>query len=166
MNRMRELLALSHEGDSSAPPTDNRTGGFPPMAQRYERNDRLAPTNNQSHHHRVKLKLLRFNEGDPTKWISKMKQLFPYQEIPEDQHVSFKAFHLTEEANEWWMTTAKKLKVHPLHATWDVFEEELWIRFSPTEGENFHVALSKIRQTCSLRDYERECEKLQNKVDN
>lgn len=50
MNRMRELLALSHESGSSAPPTDNRTGGFTTMAPRYERN-------NQSHHHRVKLEL-------------------------------------------------------------------------------------------------------------
>lgn len=74
--------------------------------------------------------------------------------------MSFAVFHLTEEANEWWLATAKKLGVHPLHTTWAIFEEELWIRFVPIEGENFHMALSKIRQTGILRDYQLEFERL------
>lgn len=139
-------MAQSHESGSSVPACGNRTGGVPPPGQRPQRTDHYAPANH-NHHHRVKLELPWFNGGDPTEWLSKVKQLFTYQEIPEDQYVSFATFHLTEEANEWWMATAKKLKVRPLHANWGVFEEELWIRFGPTEGENFHIALSKIRQT-------------------
>ena len=160
MNRMRELLAQTHESSSSDPVSNTRSGNFP----RNERNDQPAP--NQARHQRPKLELQRFSGGDPTEWLSKLKQLFAYQEIPEEQCVSFAAFHLTEEANEWWMTTAKKLRIHPLYARWEVFEEELWIRFGPTEGENFHMALAKIRQKGSLGDYQREFEKLQNKVDN
>lgn len=165
MNRMRELMVQNRESGSSAPPTNARPGaGFPPLGHRTERHDQTAPY--QARHQRPKLKLQRFSGGDPTEWLSKVKQLFSYQDIPVDQYVSFAAFHLTEEANEWWMATAKKLKIHPLHAPWDVFEEELWTRFGPTEGENFHMALSKIRQTGSLLDYQREFEKLQNKVHN
>lgn len=160
MNRMREMMAQSRESSSSGPASTIRPGGVP----RNDHNDQSAAT--QPRHQRPKLKLHRFSGGDPTEWLSKLKQLFAYQEIPEDQCVSFAAFHLTEEANEWWMATAKKLRIHPLYARWEVFEEELWIRFGPTEGENFHMALSKIRQTGSLSDYQREFEKLQNKVDN
>lgn len=117
-------------------------------------------------HRHVKLELPRFNGGDPTEWISKAKQYFAYQEIPEEQRVSFASYHLTEEANEWWQATAKKLGINPLHTTWEIFEEELRIRFGPTEGENFHAALSKIRQTGTLREYQKEFERLQNKVNN
>lgn len=45
-----------------------------------------------------------------------------------------------------------------------MFEEELWARFGPTAAEDFDEALSKIRQTGTLREYQREFERLQNKV--
>jgi hypothetical protein len=34
--------------------------------------------------------------------------------------------------------------------TWEIFEEELWARFGPTECEDFDEALSRVRQvdTC------------------
>lgn len=161
MNKMRELLVVSRESGPSGDHSVNRTQG-----QRGERLEPLVAATNQHRPQRIKLELPRFNGGDPSEWVCKVKQIITYQEIPDDQQVSFAAFHLTEEANEWWLATAKKLRIHPLHTTWEIFEEELWIRFGPTEGENFHMALSKIRQTGSLRDYQREFERLQNKVDN
>ena len=48
--------------------------------------------------------------------------------------------------------------------TWAVFEEELWARFGPTNGEDFDEALSHIRQVGSLREYQQEFEKLGNRV--
>jgi hypothetical protein len=36
---------------------------------------------------------------------------------------------------------------------WAVFEEELWARFGPTDGEDFDEALSHIQQVGSLRQY-------------
>lgn len=40
----------------------------------------------------------------------------------------------------------------------------MWARFGPTECEDFDEALSKIQQKGSLREYQREFERLQNKV--
>lgn len=48
--------------------------------------------------------------------------------------------------------------------TWSIFEEELWARFGPTECEDFDEALSRVRQMGSLRDYQKEFEKLGNRV--
>ncbi|KAA8522091.1 hypothetical protein F0562_012595 [Nyssa sinensis] len=48
--------------------------------------------------------------------------------------------------------------------TWEVFKEELWARFGPTECEDFDEALSWVRQVGSLRDYQKEFERLGNRV--
>ena len=45
-----------------------------------------------------------------------------------------------------------------------MFAEELWAWFGPTDGEDFDKALSHIIQSRSLRDYQREFEKLGNRV--
>jgi hypothetical protein len=48
--------------------------------------------------------------------------------------------------------------------TWDIFQEELWARFGPTECEDFDEALSKVKQEGSLREYQKEFEQLGNRV--
>ena len=48
--------------------------------------------------------------------------------------------------------------------TWENFHEELWARFGPTECEDFDKALSKVKQMGSLRDYQKEFERLENRV--
>jgi hypothetical protein len=48
--------------------------------------------------------------------------------------------------------------------SWDIFVEELWSRFGPTDCEDFDESLSKIRQTGSLREYQKEFERLGNRV--
>jgi hypothetical protein len=47
---------------------------------------------------------------------------------------------------------------------WVNFKDELWARFGPSECENFDEALSRIRQTGSLCEYQREFERLGNRV--
>lgn len=112
----------------------------------------------------MKLDFPRFQGGDPTEWVSKVNQYFDYQEIPLEQLVSFTSFHLDGVANRWWQATAKALCNDHIPITWEVFERELWVRFGPLEGENFHEALMQIRQTGSLNDYQEEFEILQSKV--
>ena len=46
--------------------------------------------------------------------------------------------------------------------TWELFEEELWAHFGPTECEDFDEALSKVRQIGSHSDYQKEFERLGN----
>ena len=48
--------------------------------------------------------------------------------------------------------------------TWGIFVEVLWPRLGPTNCEDFDLALSKIKQKGSLRDYQKEFERLGNKV--
>ena len=47
---------------------------------------------------------------------------------------------------------------------WEKFQVELWARFEPSGCEDFDEALSRIKQLGTLRDYQREFEKLGNRV--
>ncbi|XP_023638902.1 uncharacterized protein LOC111830637 [Capsella rubella] len=147
INRMMALLAGNHDA---------------PTAQREPR--RLE--NNPPIARHVKLDLQRFHGDEAPEWISKVHQYFAYHEIPPQQQVSIAAYHLTGEANEWWQATSKRLGTDAHTTPWGVFESELWKRFGPTKGPHFHEALSKIQQTGSLREYQREFEQLQNRVEN
>ena len=44
------------------------------------------------------------------------------------------------------------------------FEDELWVRFGPLECEDFDEALSRVGHISSLREYQREFERLGNRV--
>lgn len=48
--------------------------------------------------------------------------------------------------------------------SWENFQEELWASFGPSGCEDFDEALSEIKQARTLRDYQRQFEKLGNKV--
>ena len=49
--------------------------------------------------------------------------------------------------------------------TWEIFKKELLVRFGPTEADDFDEALSRICQSGTLREYQREFERLANPVD-
>ncbi|RVW64851.1 hypothetical protein CK203_065533 [Vitis vinifera] len=83
---------------------------------------------------------------------------------PGTQKVQYAAYHLEDEANEWWQATKRAYAEEEAEITWEVFEEELWARFGSTECEDFDEALSKIKQAGTFRDYQREFERLVNKV--
>ncbi|KAF2320547.1 hypothetical protein GH714_028188 [Hevea brasiliensis] len=71
---------------------------------------------------------------------------------------------LRGEANEWWQWLRRTHTEAGTAVTWEVFSEELWSRFEPTDSEDFDESLSKIHQTGDLRDYQREFERLGNRV--
>ena len=48
--------------------------------------------------------------------------------------------------------------------TWEAFKDALWVRFGPTDCEDFDEALSHIKQVGSLLDYQSEFKKLGNRV--
>lgn len=48
--------------------------------------------------------------------------------------------------------------------TWIGFEEEIWAHFGPTNCEDFDEALSRVKQIEPLREYQKEFERLGNKV--
>lgn len=74
------------------------------------------------------------------------------------------SFHLEGKANQWWQWLQRAYREEKKSVTWDVFVEELWARFGPTNGEDFDEALSHVKQTDSLREYQKEFERLGNRV--
>ena len=48
--------------------------------------------------------------------------------------------------------------------TWRIFTEELWAHFRPTDCEDFDEALSRIKRNGTLREYQKDFERLGNRV--
>ncbi|KAH9704452.1 hypothetical protein KPL70_011464 [Citrus sinensis] len=111
-----------------------------------------------------KLEFPRYSGDDPTEWFNRVTQFFEYQDTTDDQKVSLASFHLEGEANQWWQWLRQAYREEERVVTWKIFTKELWARFGPTECEDFDEALSRVRQTGSLRDYQREFERLGNRV--
>ncbi|GJX34170.1 retrovirus-related pol polyprotein from transposon 17.6 [Tanacetum coccineum] len=68
------------------------------------------------------------------------------------------------EANQWWRWLHKTYQEEGKEVMWEIFYEELWSRFGPTDCEDFDEALSKVQQTGPFREYQKEFERLGNRV--
>ncbi|KAA8537020.1 hypothetical protein F0562_029498 [Nyssa sinensis] len=68
------------------------------------------------------------------------------------------------DANQWWQWLRRAYKEEGREVTWEIFEEELWARFRPTECEDFDEALSRVKHVGSLWDYQKEFERLGNRM--
>ncbi|KAH9671354.1 hypothetical protein KPL70_017338 [Citrus sinensis] len=112
----------------------------------------------------AKLEFPRYAGNDPTEWFNRVDQFFEYQGSTEDQKVVLASFHLEGEANQWWQWLRKSYQEEGRDVTWEIFMEELWARFGPTDCEDFDEALSRVKQTGTLRDYQKEFERLGNRV--
>lgn len=113
---------------------------------------------------RAKIEFPRFVGDDPTEWFNRVEQYFEFQRTPKDQKVCLAAFHMEGEANQWWQWMNRTYKEENRIVTWTMFADELWAQFSPLDGEDFDEALSHIKQSGSLRDYQREFKKLGNRL--
>ncbi|KAH9685457.1 hypothetical protein KPL70_013962 [Citrus sinensis] len=112
----------------------------------------------------AKLDFPKYSGDDPTEWVNRVTQFFYYQETSEDQRVVLASYHLEGEANQWWQWLRRAYQEDGQTVTWNTFVEEMWARFGPTECEDFDEALSRVQQTGTLRDYQKEFERLGNKV--
>ncbi|KAH9768883.1 hypothetical protein KPL71_011779 [Citrus sinensis] len=112
----------------------------------------------------AKLEFPHYAGNDPTEWFNRVDQFFEYQGSTEDQNVVLPSFHLEGEANQWWQWLRKSYQEEGRDVTWEIFMEELWARFGPTDCEDFDEALSRVKQTGTLRDYQKEFERLGNRV--
>ncbi|KAH9763048.1 hypothetical protein KPL70_001041 [Citrus sinensis] len=112
----------------------------------------------------ARLEFPKYSGEDPTEWLSRVAQFFEFQGIADNQKVTLASFHLEGEANQWWQWMRRTYQEEGRSVTWEFFEEELWARFGPTECEDFDEALSRVRQVGSLRDYQKEFERLVNRV--
>lgn len=158
MTKLSETVLSSREGGSSnfreksvqqgGNRAESATGGKPMFSSKL-----------------AKLEFPRYSGTDPTEWLTKANQFFDFQATPDNEKVSLASYHMQGEANEWWQWLHRTYKVEDnKEVTWEIFVDELWARFGPTDCEDFDESLSKIRQLGSLRDYQKEFERLGNKV--
>lgn len=112
----------------------------------------------------AKIEFPKFSGDDSTELMTKVDQFFDYQKTDPSEKVYLASYHLQGEANQWWRWLQRTYREEDKEVTWEVFVEELWSRFGPTDCDDFDESLSKIRQVGSLRDYQREFERLGNKV--
>jgi hypothetical protein len=112
----------------------------------------------------TRLEFPRFSGDDPTEWFNRVNQFFAFQNNPELQKVALASYHLEADANQWWQWVHRLNEEEGRVLSWTNFEDELWARFGPSECEDFDEALSRIRQGGSLRYYQREFERLGNRV--
>lgn len=112
----------------------------------------------------TKMDFPKFSGDDPTEWLNRASQYFDFQEIGEEKRVALASFPLEREANQWWQWLKRVQRDEGIEITWGLFEREIMIRFGPTEYECFDEALSRVRQTGTLRDYQRDFERLVNRV--
>ncbi|KAH9648537.1 hypothetical protein KPL70_025625 [Citrus sinensis] len=112
----------------------------------------------------TKLECPRYSGDDPMEWYNRIMQFFEYQEATNEQKVSLASFHLEGGANQWWQWMRRTYQEEEKTVTWEIFVEELCARFGPTECKDYDEALSRVKQTRSLRDYQREFERLGNRV--
>ncbi|GKD64808.1 F-box/kelch-repeat protein SKIP30, partial [Tanacetum coccineum] len=98
---------------------------------------------------------------DPDRWIFAITEYFSLLNTPADQHLRIMEFNLEGAAAEWfrWMSR------NGLITTWARFEESVKNRFRPSKYEDPRGgALSKLLQLGTVEDYQREFEKLMNRV--
>ena len=160
IHRLSEALLSNKEGSNSN--ANDRNGGV--RNNRDNSKGQMEGGQQMFLSKLAKLEFPRYSGNDPTEWFNKVDQFFEYQGIPEAQKVSLTSFHLEGEANLWWQWLRRSYSEEGKEVAWADFEEELWARFGPTECEDFDEALSRVKQMGSLRDYQREFEKLGNRV--
>ncbi|KAJ8752156.1 hypothetical protein K2173_003764 [Erythroxylum novogranatense] len=113
------------------------------------------------HHSHLKLQFPKFDGTDPQGWAYKAEQYFEFTGVPPKQHVQLTSFHLEGIALQWhrWLSKFQG----PL--TWEELTRAIFKRFGPTEYDPSE-ALSRLKQTTTVVDYQQEFEKLSHRVDN
>ncbi|RRT42569.1 hypothetical protein B296_00013965 [Ensete ventricosum] len=85
----------------------------------------------------MRVKFLRWEDGDPTGWISHVEKFFHFHRTPKESKVEITSIQLEGDAIQW----------HDLYETyhrvplWGQFKRELLIHFRPLEYENVNRQL-------------------------
>nr|GFC75071.1 Ty3/gypsy retrotransposon protein [Tanacetum cinerariifolium] len=108
----------------------------------------------------MQLDVLKFSRVDPESWIFAINEYFSLLNTPVDQRLRLVGFNLEGAAVKWfrWMT------MNGLITIWARFEESVKNFFGPSKYEDSQGALSKLLQLGMVKDYQREFEKLMNRV--
>ena len=105
-----------------------------------------------------KLDFSHFNGDDLTRWIYREEQWFSLHNTFYVNKVPLTSFHLEHETLQWFCWY---IKAHE-EPKWKCFCQLLLQQFGPSAFDDFTKALTKIRQTYTVREYEIEFERLSN----
>ncbi|CAA0822095.1 Unknown protein, partial [Striga hermonthica] len=103
-----------------------------------------------------------FTGTDPDAWLSRAVQFFEINDVPRYERVQIAAYHLDGEANVWWQWVMHKN--HGEYMRWRDFKKELITRFGSSDYHDYNEALSRIKQVGSLREYQKEFERIASRV--
>ena len=161
LNKLSGSMFSNQSSSTNNNPEGNSSGGRHRKEDSYEL---LKGRNPMFSLKLARLEFPRFAGSDPMEWFTQVEQFFDYQDTPRSQKVPLASYHMEGEANQWWQWLKRAYKEENQEITWELFQDELWARFGPTEDEDYDESLSKIKQTGSLCDYQREFKRLGNKV--
>ncbi|CAA0810863.1 Unknown protein, partial [Striga hermonthica] len=134
--------------------------------EEYEREDDFDRRSQASNYHdhpkpeKLRITLSTFNGNNPEAWLNRAVQYFDLNETEGRDRVRYAAYYLDGEANVWWQWLTSVYRSRQRVIRWNDFERELLTCFGSSDYHNYHEALSRIRQTGSLRDYLKEFERL------
>ncbi|CAA0809627.1 Unknown protein, partial [Striga hermonthica] len=111
---------------------------------------------------RPKIVMPTFTGTDPDAWLSRAVQFFEINDVPRYERVQIAAYHLDGEVNVWWQWMMHKN--HGEYMRWRDFKKELITRFGSSDYHDYNEALSRIKQVGSLRDYQKEFERIASRV--
>nr|GEU74107.1 retrotransposon-related protein [Tanacetum cinerariifolium] len=108
----------------------------------------------------MRLDVLKFTEEDSERWLFAITEYFSLLNTPVDQRLRIVGFNLEGAVTEWfrWMSR------NGLITDWERFKESVQNRFGPSKYEDPQGALSKLLQLGTVEEYQREFEKLMNRV--
>ncbi|CAA0834125.1 Unknown protein, partial [Striga hermonthica] len=113
---------------------------------------------------RPKITMPTFEGTYPDAWLSRAMQFFEINEVPTSERVQIAAYYLDGEANTWWQWVSHVYKNKGEQIKWRDFEKELITRFGSSDYFDYDEVLTRIRQTGSLRDYQKEFERIASRV--
>lgn len=127
-----------------------------------------SPSVTSSHNSNVatfkppKLNLPPFDGSNPLEWLFQADHFFTHFSINPTLRLNYIPIYMSGDALAWfqWLFNNK------LITTWERFTRDLEIRFGPSTFENHQQALFKLKQTTSVHDYQKEFERLCNRVTN
>ncbi|GJY23155.1 retrotransposon-related protein [Tanacetum coccineum] len=108
----------------------------------------------------MRLDVPKFSGVNPESWIFAINEYFSLLNTPADQRLRIVGFNLEGAVAEWFQLMTR----NGLITTWARFEESVKNRFGPSKYEDPKGALSKLLQLGTVEDYQREFEKLMNRV--
>ncbi|GKE78986.1 ty3-gypsy retrotransposon protein [Tanacetum coccineum] len=102
----------------------------------------------------------KFSRVYPKSWIFAITKYFSLLNTPTDEGLKIVGFNLEGADAEWfqWMTR------NGLITTWARFEESMRNCFGPSEYKDLNGVLLKLLQLGTVKDYQREFEKLMNRA--